>query len=93
MFSRALGQALGTGGLGAVLVTGLAKKLDPRRVAALLNPEGRRAGLHVDAEALSALASSFHPLWWMLAALALANLVLVFAVYRGTLASPDAPVV
>jgi EmrB/QacA subfamily drug resistance transporter len=93
MFSRALGQALGTGGLGAVLVTGLAKKLDPRRVAALLNPEGRRAGLHVDAEALSALASSFHPLWWMLAALALANLVLVFAVYRGTLTSPDAPVV
>jgi EmrB/QacA subfamily drug resistance transporter len=89
MFGRSVGQALGAGGLGAVLVAGLSKRLDPHRVATLLNPEGRRAGLQVDAEALAALAASFHPLWWILAMLAAANLVLVFAVYRGTLTSPE----
>ncbi|MFO0664097.1 MAG: MDR family MFS transporter [Polyangiaceae bacterium] len=82
MFCRLLGSALGVGVVGAVLVRGLARTLDEKRIAALLDPDARRTGLTLDDEALTALARSFSPLWWTLAGITLANLVMIAFVYH-----------
>lgn len=75
LFSRSMGGALGVGALGAVLAAALDERLSPETVSALLAPGGERpAG---GAEVAAALGEALGPVWWTLAALALANLVVV----------------
>lgn len=89
VFGRLLGSALGAGALGAVLVRSLTAHLDAARVATLLNPEARRAGLALDTEALHALSTSFVPVWWAVFGFATVNLGVVVVLYRATIAAPE----
>ena len=90
MFCRLLGSALGVGVLGSVLVRGLSETLDEKRISALLDPEARRSGLVLDHEALGALARSFTPLWWTLAAITAVNVVMMGFAYRPKFIKPEA---
>lgn len=91
MFCRLLGSALGVGVIGAVLVRGLSETLDEKRIATLLDPQARRSGIDLDHEALAALAKSFTPLWWTLAAIAAANAVMIAVAYRPKFTKPGSP--
>ncbi len=80
MFTRSMGSALGVGGLGALLVARLETALDPERVGALL-AHGSGGSVHIDEAAQGALAGSFVPLLWTMAAVTGASFVAALA-YR-----------
>ena len=86
MFTRSMGSALGVGGLGALLVAHLETSLDPERIGALL-ARGDGGPLHVDAQAQVALAGSFGPLLWVMAAVAGASFLAALA-YRPPAVQP-----
>jgi EmrB/QacA subfamily drug resistance transporter len=89
MFSRTMGGALGVGALGALFAASLAARLDPERVATLLSPE--RGAVVRDASVSVALAESFGPLFWALAACGLVNAAVVLFYPRHVLRAEPAP--
>jgi EmrB/QacA subfamily drug resistance transporter len=86
MFSRSIGGALGVGAFGSVLALRLGAVLPPDSVRAILDPV-RRHALVGGAQLAGALASSLAPIFWVTAALAVLN-VLVVAFYPGEAARP-----
>ena len=74
IFTRSMGSALGVGGLGALLIARLETTLDPERIGALL-AHGERGAVQIDHAAQVALAGSFGPLLWMMAAVAAASFI------------------
>jgi MFS family permease len=79
LFARSMGGALGAGALGAILSAGLGRSLDADTVSRLLDPH-ERAGLMSGegAAAMSAaLGHALAPIWTVLVALAVLNLIVV----------------
>ncbi len=89
IFARSMGGALGAGALGAVLAAGLGTRLDAETVARLLDPHQRAEVL--DPEVASALGGALSPIWFVLVALALTNLLVVafYPAGQGTNAAPS----
>jgi len=77
MFARNMGGALGVGTLGAMLAARLSGAIDPARVRALLDPDARRTGVTLDPRSAVALGDALRPILATLAAIALANAVIV----------------
>jgi EmrB/QacA subfamily drug resistance transporter len=77
LFSRSIGGAIGVGALGAVFSAIVSGSMSEDTVASLLDPHAR-GGAVVDPTIAAGLAAGLTPLFRVLAALGLANLVLVF---------------
>jgi len=76
MFSRMLGNSIGVAGLGALLAMRLGGQLPPERVKALLTPHASPSDL-VDPALARILEGALAPLFWILAASAAINLMVV----------------
>ena len=92
MFARTMGGALGVGALGSVLAQRLGSSLPPEKVSALLDPlERSRAA--ADPSLTAALAHGLAPLFWVVAALGVANLFVVALWPRKVEGGDDARVI
>jgi EmrB/QacA subfamily drug resistance transporter len=76
MFARTMGGALGAGALGAMLARSLGEELSPEAVSALLDP-AQRAHLAADPRVMLALSSAMAPLFRVIAAGGVLNLLVV----------------
>lgn len=88
IFSRSMGGALGAGALGAVLAAGLGDALDAETVSRLLDPHERSSVL--DHGVAATLENALHPIWAVLVALAIANLLVVAFYPSGAAATAGA---
>lgn len=83
VFSRSIGGALGVGALGAVFSAIVGNSMSEETVASLLDPHAHAAG-PPDPAIASSLAAGLTPLFYVLAVLGAANLLLVLFYPRTT---------
>ncbi len=91
MFTRTMGSALCVGALGALLTYKLSSMIDPEQVGVLLSHEKLGGAASLAPEVAKALAVSFGPLTWTLAAIGVAMVVAALFYRPPSAAAQQAP--